>query len=984
MSKSLELKIIMSATDKASAAFKKLREGGNVLAQSLKKAEAELHDLDKAQENLLKKSKLNKELSENGKALRENAAEIRRLNNEIAKTGTASKEQEKELSDLTKANKKLTQAQEKNWEKVRKLDQALSAVGITAKTFTNAQDQLNKKHDAASKAVEKHRLAYEKLQNAQNKAAAAKSQMTEAGMRAVGMMYTARGIADTTRNVLSAPVKAYTDTETASTDLRAAMMDNTGKVSAQYKDIDNLATRLGDRLPGTTADFKNLMTMLIRQGMSAQTVLGGTGEAAALLAVQLKKSPEAAAEMAAKLQDATRGTEKEMLAIMDQVQRLYYAGTDDSNILGAFSKLSPALDTLKIKGEAAMKMMSPLVGMLDQAGLSGESAGNAMRKVFTRMMDTEKIAKVTDGTGISLNFTDGKGEFGGLDKAYEQLAKLKAVNTEQRLQILQGIFGDDAETLQALNTMIEKGKAGYEEFAKKMEAQASLNQRVNDQLGTLTNLWDAASGTFTNFLAKMGESIAPELKELTKWIGDINEKLSNWAAKNPETANTIMKIAAAIGIFLTAITGIGAAISAVLVPIALAKFSFFSLFGVFAGGGGKITLLLTLMKSLGAGLLSFGRIALTVGGRTLSTIVAWVSRLGTGLLSFGRIALTVGGSVIGWLGRLGMTLAGFGAKAAVFLVTNPFGWAILAVGALVLLWRNWETVKAALISGWNWINNAFSKNPILNFVFPFIGIARLIVNNWGVIKTFFANLWASISATWNSGVSYISSLVSNIKARVLAGFAAMANYIRSMPLVQYISSKFNSILGYLQGLGGRFLAAGRNLIQQIINGVTSKLAYLREKFSSIGSMISGGIAKVGKVFDGKGYSTGGYTGAGGVHEAAGVVHKGEVVFSQRDVAKFGGWQAVEAIRRGGAGVLANIGNRLGLGFSDGRKTALPSPTRFNAAPHAVSMAGDNITINVHAAPGMSEQSLVNAIMAKLNERSQAKQRRRNSSFFDKD
>ena len=939
MSKSLELKIIMSATDKASAAFKKLREGGNVLAQSLKKAEAELHDLDKAQENLLKKSKLNKELSENGKALRENAAEIRRLNNEIAKTGTASKEQEKELSDLTKANKKLTQAQEKNWEKVRKLDQALSAVGITAKTFTNAQDQLNKKHDAASKAVEKHRLAYEKLQNAQNKAAAAKSQMTEAGMRAVGMMYTARGIADTTRNVLSAPVKAYTDTETASTDLRAAMMDNTGKVSAQYKDIDNLATRLGDRLPGTTADFKNLMTMLIRQGMSAQTVLGGTGEAAALLAVQLKKSPEAAAEMAAKLQDATRGTEKEMLAIMDQVQRLYYAGTDDSNILGAFSKLSPALDTLKIKGEAAMKMMSPLVGMLDQAGLSGESAGNAMRKVFTRMMDTEKIAKVTDGTGISLNFTDGKGEFGGLDKAYEQLAKLKAVNTEQRLQILQGIFGDDAETLQALNTMIEKGKAGYEEFAKKMEAQASLNQRVNDQLGTLTNLWDAASGTFTNFLAKMGESIAPELKELTKWIGDINEKLSNWAAKNPETANTIMKIAAAIGIFLTAITGIGAAISAVLVPIALAKFSFFSLFGVFAGGGGKITLLLTLMKSLGAGLLSFGRIALTVGGRTLSTIVAWVSRLGTGLLSFGRIALTVGGSVIGWLGRLGMTLAGFGAKAAVFLVTNPFGWAILAVTAIVLLWRNWETVKAALVRGWEWLKKVYQQNPLLAAFTGPIGWLIALLANWNKVESALIRGWEWIKKTFSGN--------NPIAIAMTAAMGPIGAVINSLRIL-------------------RSAAAGA---WEWFKKATSAKAPATPP--SIG-------------IPNRGFSVGGYTGAGGVHEAAGVVHKGEVVFSQRDVAKFGGWQAVEAIRRGGAGVLANIGNRLGLGFSDGRKTALPSPTRFNAAPHAVSMAGDNITINVHAAPGMSEQSLVNAIMAKLNERSQAKQRRRNSSFFDKD
>lgn len=885
MSKSLELKIIMSATDKASAAFKKLREGGNVLAQSLKKAEAELHDLDKAQENLLKKNKLNKELSKNGEALRKNAAEIRRLNNEIAKTGTASKEQEKELRDLTKANKKLTQAQEKNWEKVRKLDQALSAAGITAKTFSNAQDQLNKKHDAASKAVEKQRLAYEKLQNAQNKAAAAKSQMTEAGMRAVGLMYTARGIADTTRNVLSAPVKAYADTETASTDLRAAMMDNTGKVSAQYKDIDNLATRLGDRLPGTTADFKNLMTMLIRQGMSAKTVLGGTGEAAALLAVQLKKSPEAAAEMAAKLQDATRGTEKEMLAIMDQVQRLYYAGTDDSNILGAFSKLSPALDTLKIKGESAMKMMSPLVGMLDQAGLSGESAGNAMRKVFTRMMDTKKIAKVTKGTGLSLDFTNGAGEFGGLDKMYEQLAKLKAVNTEQRLKILQGIFGDDAETLQALNTMIEKGKAGYEEFAKKMEAQASLNQRVNDQLGTLTNLWDAASGTFTNFLAKMGESIAPELKDLTKWIGDINEKLSNWAAQNPETANTIMKIAAAIGIFLTVVTGIGAAISAVLVPIALAKFSFFSLFGVFSGGGGAIS------------------------------------------------------TIIGWLGRLGMALLGFGAKAAVFLVTNPFGWAILAVGALVMLWRNWETVEAALIAGWEWLKRVFQQNPMLAAFTGPIGWLIALLANWNKVESALIRGWEWIKKTF-SGSNPIS----------IAMTAAMG------PIGAVINS-----------------------LRILSSAAASAWEWLKKAVSIKAPSTPPSIG-----IPNRGYSVGGYTGAGGVHEAAGVVHKGEVVFNQRDVAKFGGWQAVEAIRRGGAGVLANIGNRLGLGFSDGRKAALPSPTRFNAAPHAVSMAGDNITINVHATPGMNEQTLVNAIMAKLNERSQAKQRRRNSSFFDKD
>lgn len=883
MPKNLELKIIMSATDKASAAFKKLRNAGDVLGQTIDKLEDEMKGYERAQSRLTKRVELTAKTKEQTKALMENRIAQKALKEEITKTGVPTKAQAKALEKLQNEQEKITKTAARYQNQIEEINNELRKHGAAVNDAAKAQEILEK----AAKKTETALKKQQKAMAAREKAAAAKAQMGDAAMRATTMMYTARGIADTTRNVLSAPVAAYAQSETASTDLRAAMMDKTGKVSAQYKDIDNLATRLGDRLPGTTADFKNLMTMLIRQGMSAQTVLGGTGEAAALLAVQLKKSPEAAAEMAAKLQDATRGTEKEMLAIMDQVQRLYYAGTDDSNILGAFSKLSPALDTLKIKGESAMKMMSPLVGMLDQAGLSGESAGNALRKVFTRMMDTEKIAKVTDGTGISLNFTDGKGEFGGLDKAYEQLAKLKAINTEQRLQILQGIFGDDAETLKALNTMIEKGRAGYDEFSKKLEAQASLNQRVNDQLGTLANLWDAASGTFTNFLAKMGESVAPQLKELTKWIGGINEKLSDWAAKNPETAGAIMKTAAVIGVFLTAVVGIGAALSAVLVPIALSKFAFFSLFG----GMGKV-----------------------IGG-----------------------ALGLAGTLL----KLGGALAAFGAKALVFLATNPFGWAILAVGALVALYVYWDKVKAALITGWEWIKKTFAANPLL---YAFTGPVGVIV----LLGTHWKRLWNALVSGWE----WLKKVFSNNP--IAAALHAAVNPIGAL------ISNFDRLKAAASGaLDWMKKAVGI--------GTPAKAAETAAKAPTTKP---------------RGFSTGGYTGAGGVNEAAGIVHKGEVVFSQRDVARFGGWQAVEALRRGGAGVLAAIGNRLGMGHSDGRPAPLPSPQRFHAAPAAV--AGDNITVNVHAAPGMNEDTLVSKIMARLQEHSRAKQRRLNSSYFDKD
>ncbi|MCS4063724.1 phage tail length tape measure family protein [Pseudomonas putida] len=62
--------------------------------------------------------------------------------------------------------------------------------------------------------------------------------------------------------------------------------------------------------------------------------------------------------------------------------------------------------------------------------------------------------------------------------------------------------------------------------------------------------------------------------------------------------------------------------------------------------------------------------------------------------------------------------------------------------------------------------------------------------------------------------------------------------------------------------------------------------------------VVGGTALVAAYALLKGFSEGGYTGAGGKYEPAGVVHKGEVVWSQADIRRFGGVSAVEALRTG--------------------------------------------------------------------------------------
>ncbi|MCV9909916.1 phage tail length tape measure family protein [Brucella sp. HL-2] len=85
-----------------------------------------------------------------------------------------------------------------------------------------------------------------------------------------------------------------------------------------------------------------------------------------------------------------------------------------------------------------------------------------------------------------------------------------------------------------------------------------------------------------------------------------------------------------------------------------------------------------------------------------------------------------------------------------------------------------------------------------------------------------------------------------------------------------------------------------NALQKIIDKLLDMV--FDDIFASIfGSGNGGNIGALGKLL---GFSGGGYTGSGGVTEPAGVVHKGEVVWSQSDIRKAGGVGVVEAMRRG--------------------------------------------------------------------------------------
>lgn len=149
---------------------------------------------------------------------------------------------------------------------------------------------------------------------------------------------------------------------------------------------------------------------------------------------------------------------------------------------------------------------------------------------------------------------------------------------------------------------------------------------------------------------------------------------------------------------------------------------------------------------------------------------------------------------------------------------------------------------------------------------------------------------AKVAADGIAEASSLSTIATTLAANVAAAIETLASWAPAA-LVASIGS-----FGAAAAVGGTALIAAYALIKGI----------------------SGGFAE------------GGYTGAGGVNEYAGAVHKGEVVWSQSDIRKAGGVASVEALRNGNvsAGRSASGGGNSSTAASDTR-VAAPSGTVVN-------------------------------------------------------
>lgn len=574
--------------------------------------------------------------------------------------------------------------------------------------------------------------------------------------------------------MLGAPVGAWVQQDDAINKLRTSLMRFDGEVDPVFGKLRAQIIELGNKLPGTTADYANLATSMTSLGIPAKNLLGGALDAAANLRVVLDMTSESAGETVVKMREAYNLTDAELAKTADITQRAKFAfGMKPEDLRVAASYESAQLNVLGLGGAENLKKMLVMQGMANLKGLEGSSFGTNFAMMMQRFATgPEMMAKankgmkgeakeIVDSLGITFDFFDKAGKFKGLDAMFAEFEKfnqIKAKYGEKGVSIVSNaMFG--IEAARPAMILAEYGKSGFDAAMKRFNEQASLEQRISERLKTTKNTWEALTGSIANFGAAAAGPAVTALHPLINLLNDAAGKMTAFAEAHPKAAKWIGLTVAGVAALTMGFMSMG-------VALAVGRFAL-SGFMVFPG------------MLRGIGLLKNG-----LG-------IARVAMLG-----FGRAMLTGAGMAARAMLRLGVAM-----------LTTPFGWfvlgAVAVAGVAYLIYRNWDKIGPWFGRIWAKVKSVTGQaiGWFASLPGQFMTFGANLID--GLIKGVTSKLQAAKNAIVGVGQSikgwFTSTLGIHSPSRVFMGFGmnigegAALGILGSVPKVRQAVNKLSAL-----------------------------------------------------------------------------------------------------------------------------------------------------------------------------------------------
>ena len=605
MSRNLRLQVVLNAVDKLTRPFRSAQESNKRLAGAVRQSRDALKDLNRQAGQIDGFRKTKQQLTETQQAYQAATQRAAALAREMNASGNPTRQQAEALKRAQREAGQLKNRFEQLQRSTQQQRTALQASGISTTQLGQAQRRLNSDIARTTQQLQRQEQQLRRSAEQERRMAAAKGSYQKtmdvrnkmAGTGAAAMA--TGGAALYAGKKFMAPGYEF---ETGMSKVQA--LTRLDKGSKEYKALREQARQLGATTAFTANEVAQGQSFYAMAGFKPeqiQNAMKGT------LSMSLAGDIDLAttADIGSNILTGFKLNSDEMNRVSDTLVATFTRSNTNLSMLGDTMKyVAPVASGLGVDLETA----AVAAGKLGDAGIQGSMAGTSLRSILGRLAEPPKqAADALEELGIKTR--DAKGNLRELPEILTELdKKTKKMGTAQRAGYFKHIAGEEA--FSALSVLTDQAGSGeLQKMIAEVKAAKGEAQKVAD---TMTDILDGDLKNLTSAWEDVGIQIFggvdSPLRDITKSITTVISKVGDWAKRNPELANTLTKIALALGVILAVGGAIVLMLAAMLGPVAMLKLSM-SVLGI--KGAGAFGLLAKGLKAVGLALFGIGKALLT-------------------------------------------------------------------------------------------------------------------------------------------------------------------------------------------------------------------------------------------------------------------------------------------------------------------------------------------------------------------------------------
>lgn len=781
----LFLNVNFQGNDKLSSALEKMGSTAEKLQSKIDDTKSKLAELEKFQFKNDKFVKLKAEFDKNTQALENNRKLVKALQQQMAQGGGQQLSQQ--LKKAQNETQKLENAVNKGKAQLINYRKELNQAGHTGKSFADMQNKIRENIDKTNTSLQKQQVQLAKASKYQ----ARYEKIQGFGNKSLEAAKTAFQILMTAGSTLSIPVKLAIDGEKSMADV-AKVVDGLkidGKVTAEYHKFEKEITELSNRLGMSFAEVSAIIAGGAQGGIAKNELLQ-YGEAAVKIGIAWDMAADKVGQSLAELRSTFQLSQSQVEHFADQIN---FLGNNSTN---AAPYILDVVQYVGAIGKAAKMNEGSIAAMAASiSGIDASTAGTGIKNVLKTMTAGTSATKSQKKAWLELGFTseevakrmqiDAEGMYLDTLKALQKLPE------EQRLAMAKSLFQDEALPVVSQHLTNFDKLQGYVKDVKDLQKiQGSVDGEYNSAKSTTAFKLQKARVQIANMAKDFGTHLLPIVGMIAEKVGNVAQKISDWARENPQAVKFFAMVAAAVTGLLFAVTAVAGAMALLVMPFAWLNLMLAKMSGGALTLGGVFKALLNPIGSLKTAFATIKTFALS-GFTKLGAVVAKLGSLIGGL--FGHL-LRFGGLLLkmaSWLNPFKLLPAVFGlVKTAIFgvgtalrflttsLLTNPIGLAIAGIAvAAVLIYKYWNPIKAFFAGVWDGIKaglaplmSAFSGlgsyiSPVINWFKNLFNITQVgegnarslgqtvggfLANSFMLATTPIRLLWNTLKWLWDS------------------------------------------------------------------------------------------------------------------------------------------------------------------------------------------------------------------------------------------